>query len=330
MSVRYKNLLIITLLFFSEVAFSCQVDSSLIIGNYKITKVTDGDTFRFENLDKSVRLLCIDTEETFKTADADQKTNEISQNWPAFYISEKGNSSFPVKADSPMGYEAWKWAEEFFKDVDHVRLEKEDEDRSLDIYGRYLAYVIAIKKDGTEINYNVECVRQGYSPYFNKYGNSKRFNNEFVEAQNYAKENKLGIWNSNKSHYPDYDQRLTWWNKRAQQLDDYEKNYAGNTNYFNLSSDKDFSRLSDWVGKEVTVFGNIGEILSKKTPYLLRIPHTKNESFDIVVYEESLGLLQNIDIDTKREYYTYIRGKLKVYKDGYEIVLKNADQIWME
>ena len=56
--------------------------------NLKITKVTDGDTFKFENLDAPVRLLCIDTEETFKTADAEQKTNEISQYWDEFYKKE--------------------------------------------------------------------------------------------------------------------------------------------------------------------------------------------------------------------------------------------------
>lgn len=35
----------------------------------------------------------------------------------------------PVKTDSPLGFEAWKWAEEFFKNVDYVRLEKEDDER---------------------------------------------------------------------------------------------------------------------------------------------------------------------------------------------------------
>lgn len=327
---RVKNIILILFLFVSGVACSNQKDSSLIIGNFKISKVIDADTFRFENLDKSTRLLGIDAEETFKTADAEQKTNEIAMNWDAFYKSEKGDNKFPVKADSPLGFEGWKWAEDFFKNVDYVRLEIEDDERTLDIFGRYLVYAIAVMKDGTEINYNVECVRQGYSPYFNKYGNSKRFHNEFIEAQNYAKENKFGVWNPDKKHYPDYDDRLIWWNKRAEQLENYDKKYLSNENYFNLASDKDYKRLSDYVGKEITVFGSIGQILSDKQPTLLRIPHTKDENFDIVVFPENSGLLQELDIDNKKEYYIFIKGTLEIFKDRYQIILRDREQLWME
>lgn len=327
---KVKNIILIIFLFISGAACSKQQDSTLIIGNFKISKVTDADTFRFENLDKSTRLLGIDAEETFKTADAEQKTNEIAENWEAFYMSEKGDNKFPVKADSPLGFEGWKWAEDFFKNVDYVRLEKEDDERTLDIFGRYLVYAIAVMKDGTEVNYNVECVRQGYSPYFNKYGNSKRFHNEFIEAQNYAKENKLGVWNPDKKHYPDYEERLVWWNTRADQLENYDKKYSGDENYFNLASDKDYKRLSDYVGKEITVFGGIGQILSDKQPTLLRIPHTKDENFDIVVFPENSGLLQELDIDNKKEYYIYIKGTLEVFNDRFQIVLKDKEQLWMD
>lgn len=320
---------VLVVLISSYVCFS-QTDSSLIIGEFKISKVTDGDTFRFENLDKPTRLLGIDTEETFKTDDAEQKTNEIAANWGAFYISEKGDSKMPVKTDSPLGFEAWKWAEEFFKNVDFVRLEKEDDERSVDIFGRYLVYMIAVMKDGTEINYNIECVKQGYSPYFNKYGNSKRFNKEFIEAQNYARDNSLGIWDPNKKHYPDYDKRLEWWNLRAKQIDDFETKYSGNELYFNLASDKDYARLENYLGQEITVFGNISDILTKKYPYLMRIPHTKNETFEIVIHEENAGMLADLDMDTKKEYSTYIKGKLEKYNDKYQIVLRNKEDLWVE
>ncbi|HMS33561.1 MAG TPA: thermonuclease family protein [Ignavibacteria bacterium] len=320
---------ILVVLFSSYVCFS-QTDSSLIIGEFKISKVTDGDTFRFENLDKPTRLLGIDTEETFKTDDAEQKTNEIAANWEAFYISEKGDSKMPVKTDSPLGFEAWKWAEEFFKNVDYVRLEKEDDERSVDIFGRYLVYLIAVMKDGTEINYNIECVKQGYSPYFNKYGNSKRFNKEFIEAQNYARDKSLGIWDPNKKHYPDYDKRLEWWNLRAKQIDDFETKYSGNELYFNLASDKDYARLENYLDQEITVFGNISDILTKKYPYLMRIPHTKNETFEIVIHEENAGMLADLDMDTKKEFSTYIKGKLEKYNGKYQIVLRNKEDLWVE
>ena len=78
------------------------------------------------------------------------------------------------------------------------------------------------------------------------------------------------------------------------------------------------------------MFGGISNIMTKKFPYLLRIPHSKKENFDIVVYEENVGLLNEINIEDKKEYYIFAKGILESYKDGYQIVLKNKDQIWME
>lgn len=308
---------------------SDEKDTSLVIGNFIVSKVIDGDTFRFEGLDKSTRLLGIDTEETFKTENAEQKVNEISMFWEDFYKTEKGDSKMPVKTDSPFGFESWKWAEDFFKDVEYVRLEKEDENRTIDIFGRYLVYLIAIK-NGKEINYNVECVRQGHSPYFNKYGNSKRFHDDFVNAQNFARENKLGVWDPEKKHYPDYDERLVWWNKRAEQLENFENKYSGEENYFNLSNDDAFKKLENYVGKEITVFGSIGEILTKKFPYIMRIPHNKDEAFEIVLFEENVKLLEELDLETKKHYYVFIKGKLEKYKGDFQIILRDKDQLWME
>ncbi len=312
-----------------NVCYSCKKDSSLVIGEFKIRKVTDGDTFRFDNLDRPVRLLGIDTEETFKTDDAEQKTNEIAKHWEEFYKMERDGSLMPVKTDSPFGYEAWKWAEGFFKDVDYVRLEREGDGRDEDMFGRYLVYLIAVK-NGQEINYNVECIRQGYSPYFNKYGNSLRFNDEFVLAQEYARNNKLGIWDANKLHYPDYDERLKWWNKRAEELETYKKVHSSDESYFNLSVSKDFDRLEESVGKEIIIFGGISDILTKKFPYLMRIPVSKEKVFEIVVHEEDSVLLQDLNMDLLKEYYIYMKGVLEKYNGKYQMTLKSKDQIWRE
>ena len=40
----------------------------LVIGDFAIVKVVDGDTIRVDGLDSSIRILSIDTEETFKHA----------------------------------------------------------------------------------------------------------------------------------------------------------------------------------------------------------------------------------------------------------------------
>ena len=40
---------------------------------------------------------------------------------------------------------------------------------------------------GEWVNYNLECVKAGYTPYFVKYGRARRFHKEFVEAQDQAR-----------------------------------------------------------------------------------------------------------------------------------------------
>ena len=313
------------------IVFAQRVDTSLVVGEFTIEKVTDGDTFRFKGLDKSTRLLGIDTEETYKDKKAREKSSELEKNWPQAYYDQQKASKHkrPVKMDTPFGFEAWMWAKDISSNVSKVRLEKDENARYIDSYGRYLVYVI-LYKDGKWVNYNIECVKLGYSPYFNKYGNSKRFHKEFVEAQKYAQEHKLGIWNSETKCYPDYPERLKWWNKRAEQIENYEQKYASIDNYFDLMNNGEYERLENYLGKEVTVFGNISEVSDKKTPYLIRIGIRIGLNFDIVLFEENAELLPLLKMDEKKDYYIYAKGKLTEYRGKYQIVLNNVEQLWME
>ncbi len=56
-------------------------------------------------------------------------------------------------------------------------------------YGRLLAYVFVDR-----INFNLELVRKGLSPYYTKYGLSQKYDKEFREAERYARKHKLNIW----------------------------------------------------------------------------------------------------------------------------------------
>ncbi len=57
-----------------------------------------------------------------------------------------------------------------------------------DRYGRLLAYVVV---DG--LNANIELVRQGWSPYWDRYGSS-RFEAAFLQAQRQAQAARRGLW----------------------------------------------------------------------------------------------------------------------------------------
>jgi len=61
-------------------------------------------------------------------------------------------------------------------------------------YGVLLAYVFV---DGKNIN--LELVRRGLSRYYIKYGQSKKYHNEFKVAENLARKEKLNIWGDHES-----------------------------------------------------------------------------------------------------------------------------------
>ncbi|MBN1634453.1 MAG: thermonuclease family protein [Ignavibacteria bacterium] len=319
---------VVFLLFFQPL-YPQPLDSTYIIGDFKITKITDGDTFKFEGLDRSTRLLGVDTEETFKDTYAQQKSFELSLIWPEEYyrLQSESKTYFPIKPESPFGFETWQWTKDFVEDVISVRLEKEDTLRLIDSYGRYLSYVI-LKFEDSEVNYNIECVRQGYSPYYNKYGNSKRFHKEFLEAQEYARDNKLGIWNSETKCYPDYEKRIFWWNKRAEQIKEYEKQYANSENSFNLMNDGEYDRLKNFVDKNVLVFVNITEINTDKNPSIIRTNIRRGVDFDIVFFDNYRKILDEYDTEMLKEFFLFASGKLSTYRDRYQIIVENPNQIW--
>lgn len=322
-------LLALIIIFNSQFSFAQkQSDSVYIITEDVITKVTDGDTFRFQNLTKPTRLLFIDTEETFKGKDSEEKLKAIIDKWLEYYYEQKAEkkSDYPIKLESPFGMQTTEWAKEFFKDVNRVRIEKDDTLRGEDMYGRYLVYLFA-EKQGKFINYALECVRQGYSPYFNKYGNSNRFHKEFLEAQEYARANKLGIWNPLSKCYPDYEQRIKWWNERAEELNYFYANYGNDKNVINLLNGDAQQRLKDAEGTEVTVFGNIGETNVERFPYLLRNSISKEVSLDLLIDEKDLEVFNSLDIKRMESNYFYCTGRIEERDSRYKMYITNKEQV---
>jgi endonuclease YncB( thermonuclease family) len=115
-------------------------------GQYQVIRVVDGDTIviNYQGKTEKVRLLCVNTPESVHP---DKK-----QNIPmGKYASDYANNRLSGKS---------------------VDLEFEGNLRGK--YGRLLAYVFI---DGQ--NFNIELVRQGLSPYYNKYGLSQRYDQGF-------------------------------------------------------------------------------------------------------------------------------------------------------
>ena len=128
---------------------------------YRIIRVVDGDTIvvNYKGKNQKVRLLCVNTPESVHP---DKKQN------------------------IPMGRVASDYTKKRLKGK-YVDLEFEGPFRGR--YGRLLAYIFV---DG--INFNLELVRQGLSPYYTKYGLSQGYDQDFREAERHAREHELNIW----------------------------------------------------------------------------------------------------------------------------------------
>lgn len=319
--------LIIILLIGIQSVFAQQ---EFVIGEFTVQKILDGDTFRFEGLDKSTRLTGIDTEETWKDADAEMKVNDIAGRWLEYYAHKKDSSSKPAKIESPFGYDTWQWTKVLFKDVVKVRLEIDDFKRIIDMYNRQLVYIIAIKEDGTEFNYNIECVKQGYSPYFSKYGYVARFDKEFKSAQEYAQKNKLGIWSGKELCYPDYAERLDWWNKRGDQIKRFETEYAGKPGYYSMLDISDYKNILAHVGDTITIFGNITRVVTDNNPQIAKIEINEFDTIDLVFFKKNFELMKELKIVDPKGYYMYIKGQLTEYKGKMQIIIDDKSQVWEE
>jgi micrococcal nuclease len=130
-------------------------------GQHQVIRVVDGDTIvvNYQGKTEKVRLLCVNTPESVHP---DKKQN------------------------IPMGKYASDYAK---KRLSGKSVDLEFEGNLRGKYGRLLAYVFI---DGQ--NFNIELVRQGLSPYYNKYGLSQKYDQGFKEAERYAREHQLNIW----------------------------------------------------------------------------------------------------------------------------------------
>jgi endonuclease YncB( thermonuclease family) len=279
---------------------------SLSLGDFAIdgaASVVDGDTIRVKGLDSSLRLLAIDTEETFKH---EAERQAFSEGWESYKKEMRGDSSRPVKMATPVGEDAKHFAQAFFEGVQTVRLERDHPGEIRDYYGRYLAYVF-VRKNGEWKNYALECIRAGMSPYFTKYGRSRRFHQDFVEAQRQAQQAKLGIWNPDKQHYGDYAERIAWWDQRAAMIARFEKDAEGSKDHVVLTRWDALLRLEQRLGQPVVVLGAVSEVrMGDRGPTVVKLSRTRGNDFDVVFFDKEVALSSGI-LQSRGE-YVQVRG----------------------
>lgn len=300
----------------------------LVLGEFHLTKVTDGDTIRVDGLDSALRLVGLDAEETFKN-EPDRRGADTD--FDAYLAAKRGTSKHPVKAATPLGDEAKHFAIDFFRGNNKVRIERDDAGEIRDRYDRYLAYVFT-EKNGVWVNYNVECVRAGMSPYFTKYGNSKRFHAEFVAAQNEARAAKRGIWDPTKQHYPDYDERLPWWDARGEFVARWQPQVDSDPNFIVLTHWDAMRKLEDRVGQEVAILATVGDIkLGDRGPTKVGLARAMRGDFPLVFFDKDV--FASTGLAAWKGEFVVARGVVTTYvnkytkKKQFQIVVDRPGQI---
>ncbi len=302
----------------------------VIVGEFRVTRIVDGDTIWVDGIDASLRLLGIDTEETFKN-EADRRA--VESDWPGYLVNKRHGGRRPVKLATPLGEQAKVFAKEFFDKVDRVRIERDHPAEIRDAYDRYLAYVVA-NKNGKWLVYNVECVRAGMAPYFGKYGYSRRYHADFLKAEEEAKAAKRGIWADGTMHAPDYPEREEWWSARAVFVDEFRKKADGDPTYIDISHWDAMKEIEANIGKEVHLLGTVDDVTrNTKGPARAELARSRkgHGGFPLIFFDKDV--LGTSGLESWKGEYVLVSGTPTFYtnkntgKKQLQIQIDRASQI---
>ncbi|MBF1999236.1 MAG: thermonuclease family protein [Synechococcales cyanobacterium M58_A2018_015] len=298
-----------------------------VIKNIPLKKVVDGDTIKvlLNDEEESLRFTCLDTEESQRGGNKPvTQAGLLASKWTKQYFGadEQGIPSGDVRVDLEFDTD----------DPVEVCLNKHR-----DNYGRLLCYVY---KAGEPENSNIRIVREGWSPYFVKYGRSRLYHHQFIEAEVEAQAQGRAIWNpATNAGGPsrDYSTLIPWWHLRDSVVQDYR--YLG-IQAGVLSVRLDYGHLLDAAraGNTVTLFCDLqaginqwtgnGAVIyagSKFQKFNLWIPDRDSEAAQTI-----LRLIETRYANSGRG-YVYVSGVVSLYPPNAEgkpqIVLTDVRQL---
>lgn len=301
---------------------------------FDVLRVVDGDTIHIQRNGRrdKLRLLSVDTEEK---------------------LSEKPRLT-GTKPETVFGTETMHWAQDFFASLAQgdepaqVGLAFPGDEEKRDVYGRLLCHVML--PDGTD--FNLKLVREGWSPYFNKYGNSMICHEAFKEAQVQARTKKIGIWNpatnvpktaNTPSASRPYELLLPWWEARGEAVEHYRKWKKRAPLEVVATDDADglmlaYERCHKDPELTVTVFGTVtdrswedegGGITILLRPYNMR--DTKRGVRAVLTSEASRQAINKaLDIEGRdgdfMQNYFYLTGKIEMGDHGLVMTADDPSQ----
>ncbi len=297
----------------------------LVFGAHPISteQVVDGDTIRIQG-QPSVRILCLDTEELYRRA---SHKEAAERDFAAYAREMRGDRLRPAKFGTPAGEAAKRFAAELVKGATKVRLERDAVGApEVDPYGRRLAHVILETEKG-DVLFAEAMIRAGHSPYFIKYGGSLRFDARFRAAEKAAREAKYGIWgDAGPAHYPDYAERLAWWQARLAQVKAWRK-VAAQADHVTLGETAAAKKLAALVGKKAVVRGLFSRALETKdkSRRLIFMGHRPKQGFPLVFFDREV--YAGLDMPAIQSMYVTVTGTISLYRGRPQMVVERADQI---
>ena len=292
------------------------------IEQVKLTKVVDGDTIKAEVEGKveSLRLTCLDTEESLAGSNKPvTNAGKLASQWAKdfFGVDAKGIPSRETKIDIE------------FDTNDPVAVCL---NMHRDNYGRLLCYA-----HKGQANFAVMAVEEGWSPYFVKYGRSRLYHAELLQAEAVAQSQRLVIWNpatNAEGGRRDYDTLIPWWYLRDSVVEDYRR-FGVEAGVLSVRLDYDaiveaaraetmMTVLCDlqqginlWTGNGALIYAG-----SPQQKFNLWIPDR-----DSAAAQGLLALIQTRYAGESKRNYVYVSGKAKLYQGKPEIVLSDIGQL---
>lgn len=296
------------------------------IKDLKVTKVVDGDTIkvRIDDREESIRFICLDTEESYRGSKPVTRAGILASKWVKAYFGadDDGIPIGDVRVDIEFDT----------NDPLKVCLRKHRGN-----YGRLIAYIY---KAGEPQNANLRIVHEGWSPYFVKYGRSRLYHQQFIDAEIDAQAQGRGIWDpetNGSGNRRDYAGLIPWWHLRESVVQDYR--YAG-SQAGALSVRLDYEDIVEAAraGNDMTVFCDLQGGINKWTgngaliyagsifqKFNLWIPN-----LDTDAAQRILRLIETRYAGSGRG-YLYVSGPASVYPPGAtgkpQIVLTDVNQL---
>lgn len=298
-------------------------ERTLVVGVFPITPdtVVDGDTVRVPG-QPSIRIVGLDCEEVFHR---DRDREAAKADFKAYARDKRGDSPLPVKYGTPAGEAARAFAGQLLAGATALRIERDGlQGPERDGFDRLLGHVFVVRPQG-DLNFALEMVRAGHSPYFVKYGRNRRLDAEFAAAEAEAREAGRGIWGrEGPPHYPDYAERLAWWHARARQVDAWRA-APDAPERIELGTHLGAQRLAQRTDQPVALFGSIGRMRLDEFPFILFLAHKKGEDLPVVVRDRKV--LESIDPLRLARGYVVVKGTLTLYRGKPQVEVAEAAQV---